>query len=76
MGTLRCPKCGSYNTGTAYLNYVGRGLEKVAEIGAIAAMYVFSGVGHATHGAHQFVDEIKNDKPVKGNKCHACGYEW
>ena len=76
MGTSRCPKCGSYNTRTAYENYIGRGLEKVAKAGFIAVSYILSGPAHAAHGAHQFADEIKNDEPVLGNKCNNCGHQW
>lgn len=74
MANLKCPKCGSYNTGTAYLNYAAKGLRVAAEIGASIALGLINhGMGHAA-GHNALSEEEK--KKVKGHKCYHCGHEW
>lgn len=75
MATLKCPKCGSYNTGTAYLNYAAKGLRIAAKLGASVLLATISGPGHGAHAGHQLMDE-EEKKKVLGNKCYHCGHEW
>lgn len=71
----KCPKCGSYNTGTAYLNYIGRGATAILGFGVSIATGLIPGKSvHAAHMAHSTLEEVK--KPMKTQKCKRCGYEW
>ena len=80
MANCRCPKCGSYNTGTAYLNYAGRGITNVlrgtlAAAGALAleAIRPHSPAGHL---AFEKIWEETDPGEMKKNKCNNCGHQW
>ncbi|MBR3743691.1 MAG: hypothetical protein IKN31_01125 [Bacteroidales bacterium] len=75
MAHLKCPKCGSYNTGTAYLNYAGKALRVAAEV-AGTALLAMTGRHAQAHYAADRWKEDERKKTVKGNVCHNCGHEW
>lgn len=75
MANIKCPKCGSYNTGTAYLNYAAKGLRVVTKFGASLLLGAISGQAHGVHAAHSLMEEEEKRK-VLGNKCYHCGHEW
>lgn len=75
MATEKCPKCGSYNTGTAYLNYVGKGVRVIGKFALSMAVGMLSGAAHGSHAGHSMLDEEEKRK-VKGHVCYKCGHEW
>ncbi len=75
MANQRCPICGSYNTGIAYLNYAGKAVRVTAKfLGAVAIGFI-AGPGHGAHINHNLQEE-EEKKQVRGHICHKCGYEW
>ncbi len=75
MANQRCPKCGSYNTGTAYLNYAGKAIRVTAKFIGAAALGMIAGQGHGYHAAHQMMENEDKNK-VRGHVCHKCGHTW
>lgn len=71
----KCPKCGSKDIGTAYMNYVERGAKAILGFGVSIVTGLTSGNNsHAAHVAHHTLKEIQ--KPMKSHKCKHCGHEW
>ncbi len=75
MANARCPKCGSYNTGIAYLNYAEKAVRVTAKFAAALALGLVAGQAHGAHAGHQMMEKEDKNK-VKGHVCHKCGHKW
>ena len=71
----KCPNCGSYNTGTAYLNYAAKGIRVAAKFGAALALGLIAGSAHGAHAGKELLEDEEHNC-VLGHKCHNCGNEW
>lgn len=71
----RCPKCGSYDTSIAYLNYVGKAARVTAKIVGAFAVALVAGQHHGAH-LGQTMMKKEESNVVKGHVCNKCGHEW
>lgn len=74
----RCPKCGSYDTRTAYENYVGRGIVNVGRAALSLGGGLLGEMIHpiAGHKAAESIWENTNPGELKTYKCNRCGHEF
>lgn len=78
MGTSRCPKCGSYNTRTAYENYAVKGLKYAAAIGGPLLGTLITGNNPSVASKYRAQMKVNklNSEHIKKNKCNDCGHQW
>lgn len=78
MATSRCPKCGSYNTGIAYLNTAGHVAQQVVAMAGLVGG-ALAGSLLSRHLGHKLGETIYNElEPIEilTHECHSCGHKW
>lgn len=75
----KCPHCGSYNTETAVINWVGRGLLHAGRLALSAGAGIVGSIGGPNTGKIAAYQTWRNTEPTtafEGYRCCECGKEF